>query len=347
MKETANKKATINDVARLAGVSKKTVSRVINNESNVSDATLGKVTKVIADLNYVPNPQARGLAFNRSFLIAMIYDNPNASFVTEAMYGALSQCRNSDYELVVHPCDATHTELHSDILNFVKRAKIDGVVLLPPLSQSEELIDKLNAMGCNYTRLQSVTSDDSAHSIHFNDREAVMHIADHLVALGHRDIGFIHGPKHSQSAIERYGGFCQALEKHDITLSADRIAMGNYTFQSGTECAEWLLNSDNRPSAIFACNDEMAIGVMATAKKMGIQIPADLTVVGFDDSPQASRVWPSLTTVNLHIREMVSLATQKLLALCDSDPERAASIQSEILPTFVQRQTTAIPRVPN
>ena len=340
----SNEKSTINDVARLAGVSKKTVSRVINNEPNVSKETLSKVTAVIEQLNYVPNPQARGLAFNRSFLLAMIYDNPNASFVTEAMYGALSQCNTSDYELVVHPCESAHDKLYDDIIRFLKRAKIDGVILLPPLSQSEELISRLKAIGSDYVRLQSVTSDDSAHSIHFNDREAVSHIAEHLVALGHKDIGFIRGPNTSQSATERYEGFCHALGKHGISLPANRIAMGAYTFQSGVECAEWLLNSDSPPSAIFACNDEMAIGVMAAAKKMGIQIPGELTVIGFDDSPQASRIWPALTTVNLHIREMVSLATQKLLALCDKDIERAASIQSELLPTFIQRQTTAVPK---
>ena len=338
------KKATINDVAREAGVSKKTVSRVINNEPNVGAKTLSKVKEVIQQLNYVPNPQARGLAFNRSFLVAMIYDNPNASFVTEAMYGALSQCRPNGYELVVHPCDATDKNLHDDIIDFIKRVKVDGVILLPPISQSEELVSRLRAIDCNYVRLQSVTSDDVSHMIHFNDREAVKHIADHLVALGHRDIGIIQGPKNSQSAQERFEGFRQALERHRIALPANRIATGAYTFQSGVECAEWLLNSERPPSAIFACNDEMAIGVMATAKKMGIEIPRDLTVIGFDDSPQASRVWPALTTVNLHIKEMVSLATQKLLALANNDEVAAASIQSELLPTFVQRQTTAVPK---
>jgi LacI family transcriptional regulator len=343
----SKKKATINDVARLAGVSKKTVSRVINNEPNVGARTLSKVRKVIEQLNYVPNPQARGLAFNRSFLLAMIYDNPNASYITEVMYGALSECRPNGYELVVHPCDASHVKLNEDIVDFIKRAKIDGVILLPPVSESEELISKLRAIDCNYVRLQSVVSDDSSHMIHFNDREAVSHIADHLVALGHRDIGFIHGPKSSQSAIERYEGFRRTLENTGISLPANRIAMGAYTFQSGAECAEWLLNSGHPPTAIFASNDEMAIGVMATAKKMGINIPGDLTVIGFDDSPLATRVWPALTTVNLRIKEMGKLATQKLLALCDNDAERAASIQSELLPTFVQRQTTAVPKCVN
>lgn len=338
-----NKKATINDVARLAGVSKKTVSRVINNEPNVSAKTLTKVKKVIEQLDYSPNTQARALASNRSFLLAMIYDNPNPTFITEAMYGALSQCRPRGYELIVHPCDSSSAELHDNIIDFVKRVKLGGVILLPPISESEELISRLKAIKFNYVRILSVASDDSSHMIHCNDRQAVSQIADHLVALGHTDIGFIQGPKNYQSAIERYEGFRQALQDKGISLPAKRVAMGAYTYQSGVECAEWLLNSSSPPTAIFASNDQMAIGVMATAKKMGIDIPRELTVIGFDDSPQASRVWPALTTMDLHTREMSKKATQKLLALYDNDAKLAASIQTEFLPTFIQRQTTAAP----
>ncbi len=332
-------------MARLAGVSKKTVSRVINDEPNVSTKTLSKVKDIIAQLNYSPNPQARGLAFSRSFLLAVVNDNPNASYVTEAMYGALSQCRPNGYELVVHPCDSRHVDLLDDIINFIKRVKIDGVILLPPISESEELISRLKAIECQYVRVLSVIADDSAHRVRSNDREAVRHVANHLIALGHRDIGFIQRPKNSQSTTERHVGFRETLEDNGISLPQNRIAMGDYTSQSGVECAEWLLNSTPPPTAIFASNDQMAIGVMATAKKMDIRIPNDLTVIGFDDNPLASMVWPALTTMNLHTKKMAELATQKLLALCDGDVDRAADIQSELVPNFIQRQSTATPKI--
>lgn len=340
-----DKKATISDVARLAGVSKKTVSRVINSEPNVGAKTLKKVTKVIQDLDYSPNPQARGLAFSRSFLLAMVYDNPNASFITDAMYGALSQCRPNGYELVVHPCDASQANLHDDIINFVRRTKIDGVILLPPLSESNELINKLKAVNCNYVRLVSIISDDVAHMVHFNDREAVKDIAEHLIALGHTEIGFIKGPDNSESAAERHDAFCDALERKGVHLGDNNIAFGANTFQSGVDCAVQLLKSDNPPTAIFASNDEMAIGVMVTAQKMGIDIPNELTIIGFDDTPQASKVWPALTTVNLQIKEMGKLATQKLLALCSNNIGLAKTIKSELVPTLVRRQTTAPPPI--
>ena len=339
----ASKKATINDVARLAGVSKKTVSRVINNEPNVGLKTLAKVNEVILQLDYSPNPQARGLATSRSFLFAMIYDNPNAAYITEAMYGALSECRPNGYELVVHPCDATQSNLHDEIINFIMHTKIDGVILLPPVSESDDLIGKLRAIQCHYVRLLSVISDDVAHMIHFNDREAVADIAKHLVGLGHTDIGFIQGPENSKTAIERRDAFSQTLQGSGIHLPANRIAIGANTFKSGVECAEFLLRAESPPTAIFAGNDEMAIGVMVAAQKMGIKIPSELTIVGFDDSPQASKVWPALTTVNLQVKEMGKLATQKLLALCNNNIDEATKIKSELVPTFVQRQTTAVP----
>ncbi|MGL6160706.1 LacI family DNA-binding transcriptional regulator [Microbulbifer sp.] len=337
-------KATINDIARLAGVSKKTVSRVINNESNVGTATRERVQKVIDKLKYSPDPQARGLASRRSFLLALVYDNPNASFITEAMYGVLDHCRPKGYELVVHPCEVTNERVVDDVLDFVNRLKIDGVILLPPLSESGSLVAGLKAMDCNYVRLLSVVEDEPAHIIRFNDRAAVAVVADHFVALGHSNIGFIQGPETSQSASERYEGFRTALTAHGIDLPVSRIAKGAYTFQSGVEGAEWLLNSPEPPTAIFASNDEMAMGVIVAAKKMGFQVPSDLTVAGFDDSPHASEIWPALTTVNLQVRRMGSLATEKLLYLCDRDADKAASVQHELTPKFIQRQSTAPPR---
>lgn len=337
------KKITINDVARLAGVSKKTVSRVINNEANVRDRTRERVEEMIKQLNYTPDPQARGLASRRSYLVALVYDNPNASFVTEAMYGVLDNCRSAGYELIAHPCNSKDKTLVEDVIGFVSRLKIDGVVLLPPISESEVLVEALRQADCHYVRLLSVASDDPAHMVHFNDREAVGDIADHLADLGHTNIGFIQGPQGSHSADERFEGFRDALAAHNISLPAGRIAKGGYTFQSGVESAEWLLISPNPPTAIFASNDEMALGAIVTAQKMGIKIPADLTIVGFDDSPHAKEVWPTLTTANLHVREMGRLAAEKLLALCNNNPEAAAEVQTELVPSFIQRQTTAPP----
>lgn len=340
------KKATINDVANAAGVSKKTVSRVINGEKNVKLATRLKIQAAIKELNYKPDPQARGLAFKRSFLLSIVYDNPNSSFVSDAMYGVLDQCRPQGYELVIHPCDTDKTNWAEGIIEFVQQLKIDGVILLPPLSDTPLLSSALEKVGCHCVRLYSnrqPSTTDSATSIHFNDYAAMSHAANHLSDLGHTKIGFITGSKGSRSASERLEGFQDALAARNIKLPPKYIAKGEYTFESGVSCAEWLLNLTERPTAIVASNDEMAIGAMVAARKKGLNIPSDLSIIGFDDSPFASKLWPSLTTIDLHVRKMCQLATQKLTALCANNIELAKTVKPDLDPTFIQRQSTAEP----
>jgi LacI family transcriptional regulator len=337
------KKLSINDVARLAGVSKKTVSRVINNEPGVSSRMLKKVQNVIDEYNYTPSRQARALSLSRSFLVSVIHDNPNASFVTEALYGALEICRPEGYELIVHPCDFSKPDTVDEIVSFVSNLKIDGVILLPPVSESADLTRRLREIGCNFVRVLSTRSEDDAHLIYHDDGAAVSQIVSHLVQLRHREIAIIRGPENSQSADQRFKDFRSALANNGLELPKNHIALGHNTFDSGIECAEWLLGSNRPPTAIFANNDEMAIGAIVTAQKKGMKIPGELTVVGFDDSPQASKMWPALTTANQHVREMAELAAQKLIAQCNGDIETAAGIRVAVEPTFVQRQTTDVP----
>lgn len=336
-----NRKSTINDVARLAEVSKKTVSRVINKSPKVSDRTREKVEKVVAELNYSPDPQARGLAFRKSFLLGLVYDNPNPSYVAAIQEGVLGYCRDEGYELVVHPCDRLSSKLLDDISRFIERLKLDGVVLLPPISENPEVIALLQESTCQYVRILSVQLDDPAHLVQSNDRIAVEKIANHLMDLGHREFGFIHGPKDSQSAKERYEGFINALATRDLTMDKKRVTWGDYTFDSGLACAEELLSSQPGPTAIFASNDEMALGVLVTAAKLGMKVPLDLSVVGFDDEPHASKLYPSLTTVNQHVHEMGQLAAEKLLALCRKDHDWASEVKTVVTPNLVVRESTA------
>ena len=336
-------KLNINDIARLAGTSKRTVSRVINNDPNVSQKMLKIVQRIIDENDYTPSRQARALSMRRSFLLSIIHDNPNASYVTEALYGALQICRPAGYELIVHPCDSSKRDTVDEILQFVANLKIDGVILLPPVSESADLTNRLREVGCHFVRLLSARTEDDAHLIYHDDGKAVNQIVSHLVELGHQEIAFIRGPENSQSADQRFTAFRSALANKGLDLPNNHIALGQNTFDSGIECAEWLLASNSPPTAIFANNDEMAIGAIVTAQKMGIKIPAELTVVGFDDSPQASKMWPALTTANQHVKKMAELAAQKLIAQCNDDIESAAAVRVSVEPTFVQRQTTDVP----
>lgn len=332
---------TINEVATRAGVSKKTVSRVLNKEPYVTQATLAKVKKAMAELNYSPNPQARGLASSKSFLLALIYDNPNTNYVSEAMLGALSQCTAAGFELVVRPCSDDSQNKHEEIIDFLLKTKIDGALLLPPVSESAEFISKLEKAKCKFVRIIAANQGDALNTVKLDSKSAAAEVAEHFIHLKHSNIGFIRGPQHSASAEERHRGFAGALLTHGIKLSKPFITVGDSTFQSGLDCADKLLNVTPRPTAIFASNDEMALGAIVATQRRGLKIPEDISIVGFDDSPQAAKIWPALTTLNPSTKAMATTATQKLIALCRKDPKTALSLPSQFHATFIQRQTTA------
>src|SRR3954468_11130744 len=309
------RRATINDIARLANVSKKTVSRVINQSPFVKDETRAKIDAVIREIGYHPDPQARGLAFRRSFLIGLIYDNPNAQYIVNIQDGVLDALRGSGFELVVHPCDRLSEDFLPGIRRFIERQKLHGVVLLPPISEDQMLAQALREIDCQYVRVASIRLDNTSRAILCNDREATAEAANYLEALGHRRIGLITGPPQYRSAHERVLGFTSALEARGVKIPPEMVVEGAYTFDSGVACAEALLARKPRPTAIFASNDEMAAGVYKAAYRLGISIPAELSVVGFDDSPLATRLSPSLTTIRMPIRDMGRLAAAKLIPM--------------------------------
>jgi LacI family transcriptional regulator len=337
------KRPTINDVARLANVSKKTVSRVINESPFVREETRAKIAEVIKTLGFTPDPQARGLAFRRSFLMGLIYDNPNAPYVINIQEGALGGLRRMGYELVVHPCDRTSPDFLGDIKQLVGRQKLDGVILLPPVSENTALAALLKSLECPYVRVLSAALDDLENVVLSMDRESAAEVAEHLAKLGHTRIAMIVGPANYRSAHERLAGFSNALADRGLTLSPQYIAEGQYTFESGAACAELLLSRSPRPTAIFAGNDETAAGVYRTAYLRGLKIPDDLTVIGFDDSPLASRLCPSLTTMRQPIRDMGRLAAEKLMAKV-ARVEGPPASASTVFPHLVVRESSGRPR---
>jgi LacI family transcriptional regulator len=338
-----DKKHTINDIARLANVSKKTVSRVINDSPFVREETRTRVTEIMKRVGYSPDPQARGLAFRRSFLIGLIYDNPNAPYVINIQEGALAALRRMGYELVVHPCDRTGPEFFSEIRQLIGRQKLDGVILLPPVSEIAALPELLKRLECPYVRVLSAALDDPENLVLSRDRESSAEVAEHLARLGHTRIAMISGPDSYRSSRERMAGFSQALAERGLKLEPQFIAEGAYTFESGAACAEHLLSLTPRPTAIFAGNDETAAGVYRTAYLRGLKIPDDLTVVGFDDSPLASRLCPSLTTMRQPIRDMGRVAAEKLIAKI-ANLQLPTPASSTVFPHLVVRESSGRPK---
>jgi len=197
------KPPTINDVARLAGVSKKTVSRVINNSPLLNDETRGRVEKVIKQLGYVPNPQARALALRRNSLVGLLHDNPNAQTVINVQQGILEALHDTDFGLVVRPLDRTSPRMLDDVRNFLERQRLFGVVIMPPLSENDALARLCEDLGVRYTRMGSAELDDPDHLVASNDREAAREAVTYLIGQGHQRIGLIEGPHGFRSAAER------------------------------------------------------------------------------------------------------------------------------------------------
>lgn len=330
---------TISDVADLAGVSQRTVSRVLNKSDKVNERTRGKVQQIIQELEYTPSARARGLRARRSYLIGLIYDVPTLH-MNDVQKGILSICADAGYDIVVHPCEVDSANLVKDVRAFVQRSKVDGVVMLPPVSEIAEVTEALDRIGIPHVHFASELSTEPWRLVVTNYGPAVTDMTNHLVSLGHSEIGFISGPRDSISSRKRQQAFVDALHRHGLELQDAFVAEGAFTYESGVAAAQKLLTPGNRPTAIFAANDEMAFGVMNVADALGIRVPEDLSVVGFDGTSFATFVIPSLSTIRRPSGEMARLGAQKLLALINDGADAARAFEVMVSPQFVPRDST-------
>ncbi|MDH7639564.1 LacI family DNA-binding transcriptional regulator [Sphingomonas oryzagri] len=314
----ATRHSTITDVADAAGVSIKTVSRVFNDEPNVRPLTRDRVLKAAADLDYHPNVAARSLAGRRSFLIGLAYENPSPNYVVDLQRGALERLHGERYRLLVLPFDDASAA--SGKMQAIARASgLDGMVLAPPLCDDPATVAELEACGLPYARIAPTSGGSHAPDVAMDDREAARAVVDHLVGLGHTRIGVVRGDPSHASAGARLEGYHAGLAAHGLAADPALEVQGAYTFVSGYEAGRALLALPDRPTAIFASNDDMAAGVINAAYEAGVSVPDQLSVVGFDDSNIASVVWPRLTTIHQPIRDMAREATSALLSLIDHE----------------------------
>jgi LacI family transcriptional regulator len=337
-------KVTIDDVAELAGVSIKTVSRVVNREPNVREGTREKVEKAIARLNYQPNKAARNLASHQSHLIGLIYDDPSyyeipsAGYVIRMQQGALSACHASNYELLIHPCQYRKKDIGKEIKTLIDRARPDGIVLAAPLSNMPKIVRAIEATGTPLVRLSPGTANGKQLSVVTNDREISAEMTRYLASLGHKQIAFITGHPSAKAVGNRYLGYRDGLEQSGLKFSERLVASGDNSIGSGEDCAMQLLQRRNRPTAIFAANDDMAAGVIRVADRLSINVPDELSVAGFDDIALARQVYPALTTIN---QPLSAMAERAALALIASVREKRPLLGTEAVPATIQiREST-------
>ncbi|MDO6747645.1 LacI family DNA-binding transcriptional regulator [Gilvimarinus sp. 1_MG-2023] len=316
-------RATIDDVAALAGVSMKTVSRVVNKEPNVRATTREKVESAIAELDYRPSQSARSLAANRSYVLGLLYDNPSASYVIDVQSGALASCRRLGYDLLIHPCSHESASIIEEVLSLVRQNRVDGLILTPPLSDMVELVHQLVEAKVPVVRLSPTEDKKICPYVQTNDQQAAYEMTCRLLDLGHTRIGFIAGHPDHKAVVQRFLGYKQALDDRAIALDPALVEQGYNSFDSGSECAERLLALADAPTAIFAGNDDMAAGAIIAAHHRGISMPAELSIAGFDDTPVAHQIYPSLTTVRQPISDMSERAVELLQRSIDGKPKGA------------------------
>ncbi|MFT4089503.1 MAG: LacI family DNA-binding transcriptional regulator [Asticcacaulis sp.] len=315
-----NTTSTINDVARLAGVSIKTVSRVINNEPNVREETRKKVQEAATLLHYRPNLLARSLAGSRSFLIGLFYDNPVPHYIDAMQRGVIRRAREDNHHLLIEPQDSHSPDLERSISSLLATVRLDGVILTPPLCDMAVVLHAIETAGVPYVRVSPFLNPGRSPSVRIDDVTAAYEMTQHLIAQGHKDIGFILGhPEHGASHL-RYEGFVRAMRENNIEPRAEWVKQGFFSYESGVEAARSLFAPETkRPTAVFSSNDYMAFGLMAYAQQIGVRIPEDVSVVGFDDVPGAILVWPHVTTIRQPVEEMAYAATDLLLNRATED----------------------------
>jgi LacI family transcriptional regulator len=253
----------------------------------------------------------------------------------------LETCRAAHYQVVMQPCDYQSPSLAEDAARDVKHSRADGVILTPPLSDQKSLIALLTKQDIPFVRIAPADHSDTHRSVYTNDRESSARMTEQLAALGHVRIGFIIGNPDHAAVGHRYRGYLDGLRNCGLKADKRLIAQGYNSHDSGMQCARKLLQvpEDRRPTAIFASNDEMAAGVLAVAHSLGIAVPEELSVAGFDDMPLASQVWPALTTIRQPITVMSAKAAELLFHQLRSQSQDGTEHVIESSVTF--RQSTA------
>lgn len=336
--------ATIYDVARVAGVSAMTVSRVITGSSNVAAATREKVNAAIESLEYRVNLAARAARVG-TLRVGLLYSNPSAAFLSAFLVGAMDQCSKSGAQLILEHCETVRNQ-RGAIARLIANGA-DGILIPPPLCDSKSALKQLDEIGMPTVAVATGRPAPGVSAVRIDDYQGALTMTRHLLSIGHTDIAFITGdPRHTPAQL-RYQAFVDAMAEAGHEVRPDRVAQGMFTYRSGLEAARQFLGQGpgKRPSAIFASNDDMAAAVIAVAHGMHLRVPEDLVVCGFDDTPVATTVWPELTTIHQPIGDMaraaVDLVVDQIKRRRAGDPK---IVHHKVLPfTLVTRESCPDP----
>lgn len=331
-------RVTIHEVARRAGVSVATVSRVFNNSDLVVKQTGEKIRSVAHRLNYIPNASARSLSMKRTETIGMLLPDMHGEFFSEIIRGADAIAHKERYHLLVSASHSNKEELETAIK--MMSGRVDGFILMSPHLDSETLVGRY-LKSIPTVILSSSQARGTHDSIRIDNVGAARQVMRHLISLGHRRIAIVKGDPGNEDGEERLAGYHAELRANSIDIRDELIVAGDFSEQSGYAAGRILLELKNRPTAVFASNDDMAIGVLRHLRERGVSVPDEIAVAGFDDIQISSLIHPSLTSVHVNISELGSLAVERLLFLLNSGQRRTSSRRIVLPATLIVRESTA------
>ncbi|GGZ96521.1 LacI family DNA-binding transcriptional regulator [Novosphingobium arvoryzae] len=309
-----SERSNIRDVAAKAGVAVKTVSRVLNGHPYVSAETRARVEEAMRDLDFRPSIAARILSGAKSNQIALIYDNHSPYYMFQIQTGCWEFCKENSIRLLAQPVDVADPQVGEQVRGLVSETQVDGIILSSPVTDCVPVLRALEAMDVPFVRISPGTNHALTSSVFMDDAQAADDMTTYLINAGHRRIGFIRGHPNHMASDDRLFGYRRALDRAGIAYEPELVCDGEFDFESGVRAANRLLDMADRPTAIFASNDDMAAGVLAVAHDRGIELPGQLSVAGFDDTTLARTVWPPLTTIHQPMAELARTATEILIA---------------------------------
>jgi LacI family transcriptional regulator len=337
--------STIDDVAKTAGVARVTVSRVLNNGSNVRPETRDRVRRAMEELGYSVNQQARALASGMARQIMLIHAHspelePNSYYNAGLELGALRGCSSLGFDLVTRAVDPEDWDRVRLLASILERERPAGLILSPPLSDDLDFIEVAQSAGVAVVAISAgERARASVMSVGIDERGGGRLIGQHLTSLGHRRIGFIKGPPEHRAAALRYDGFIDALREAGIDQHP-WTTTGDFTFRSGVDAAEQMLRSAAELTAIACANDDMAAGAMLALHRARLEIPIAISVTGFDDTPMSEIIWPPLTTIRQPIKDLTERAVHLLV-----ESQSNGGVRYDALPfELIVRESTSVPR---
>jgi LacI family transcriptional regulator len=342
-KRSAPRPITIMDVAKHAQVSPMTASRVINDNPRVGAEMRKRVLAAVRQLNYRPNLAGRSLRTFNSARIGILYSNPSAAYLNQLMIGVLEESSHSGIQVQVENCAGIRSQRVA--MRRLLNAGVDGVILPPPLCDSRQTKRELDAAGIPIVAVATALPVAGVASVRIDDDHCARAMTRYLLKLGHRRIGFIKGdPKHTPAKL-RERAFLATMNEAGIEVPPEYVAEGLFTYRSGLIAARALLELKNRPTAIFSSNDDMAAATVSVAHGMSLHVPHDLTVTGFDDTPVATTIWPTLTTIHQPVTAMGRSAIRLLMEeiRCNRDGGPRNGEHQIMKYTFVKRESSAPP----